>query len=72
MYATVVQDPFGFGYEGVKMLAALAKGDKSVLPKDGIKYIPYRIIAKEAGEINGEKRLGVEAFSNELDKLMGK
>ena len=72
IYATVVQDPFGFGYEGVKMLAALAKGDKTGLPKDGIKYIPYRIIAKEASEVNGEKRLGVEAFSKELDKLLGK
>ena len=72
IYATVVQDPFGFGYEAVKMMAALARGDKSGLPKDGIKHIPYRIIAKEAGEVNGEKRLGVEAFSEELDKLLGK
>jgi ribose transport system substrate-binding protein len=70
--ATVVQDPYGFGYEAVKMMAALAKGDKSGLPKDGIRYIPYRVIAKEAGEVNGEKRLGVEAFSKELDKMLGK
>jgi ribose transport system substrate-binding protein len=72
VYATVVQDPYGFGYEAVTMMAALARGDKSGLPKDGIKYIPYRVIAKEAGEVNGEKRLGVEAFSKELDRLLGK
>ena len=72
VYATVVQDPYGFGYEAVKMMAALAKGDKSGLPKDGIKYIPYRIIVKEAVEVKGEKRLGVDAFSEELNKLLGK
>ena len=72
VYATVVQDPYGFGYEAVKMMAALAKGDKSGLPKDGIKYIPYRIVAKEASVVKGEKRLGVEAFSKELDQMLGK
>ena len=72
VYATIVQDPYGFGYEAVKMMAALAKGDKSGLPKDGIKYIPYRVVAKEASEGKGDKRLGVDAFSKELDKLRGK
>ena len=72
IHATVVQDPFGFGYEAVKMMAALAKGDKTGLPKDGIKYSPYRVIAKEASEVNGEKRLGVEVFSKELNNMLGK
>ena len=72
VHATVVQDPYNFGYAAVKMMASLAKGDRTVLPKGGIQYIPHRIVAKEAGELNGEKRLGVEAFSNELDKLLGK
>ena len=72
IYATVVQDPYGFGYESVKMMAALAKGDKSVLPKDGIKYVPTRIVAKEAGEKNGLKRLAAESFHVELKKLLGK
>src|SRR5262249_38090929 len=72
IYATVVQDPFGFGYESVKMMAALARGDRSVLPKDGIRYVPTRIVAKEAGEKNGIKRLEVESFRVELEKLLGK
>jgi ribose transport system substrate-binding protein len=72
IYATVVQDPFNFGYESVKMMAALAKGDKSVLPKGGIRYVPTRVVAKEAGEKNGIKRLEVESFRAELEKLMGK
>jgi ribose transport system substrate-binding protein len=72
IYATVVQDPYNFGYESVKMMAALAKGDKSGLPKDGMHHIPYRIVAQEAGEKNGMKRLAVEPFRVELNKLLGK
>lgn len=65
---TVVQDPFGFGYESVKMLASLAKGDKSVLPKDGIFYVPHRVITKEGG--NG--RIPVEKFSKDLKEMLEK
>lgn len=71
IYATVVQDPYGFGYESVKLMAALAKGDKSLLPKGGIQYVPHRIVAKEAGEKNGLKRLEVGEFKTNLRKLMG-
>jgi ribose transport system substrate-binding protein len=68
IHATVVQDPFNFGYEGTKMLAALSKGDKSVLPKDGIRYVPHQIIAKEAGK----DRRAVAEFRAELEKNLGK
>jgi ribose transport system substrate-binding protein len=47
--AAVVQQPFEFGYRSVKVMSALTKGDESKLPKDGIDYVPYRIITKEAG-----------------------
>lgn len=65
---TVVQDPFGFGYESVKLLTALAKGDRSGLPKDGIKYVPHRTITKDGGP----GRVPVKDFHDELKKLMGK
>ena len=68
IYGTVVQDPFGFGYESVKMMAALAKGDKSVVPEGGIKYVPHRVITKEGGK----GRIPVEQFSKDLDALLGK
>ncbi len=42
--ATVVQDPFMYGYKSVEALAANAKGDKSKLVKDPI---PYRIVTKD-------------------------
>lgn len=62
VHGTVVQQPYKFGYESVRLMAALAKGDKSVLPKDGILYVPHLVIKKE----------NVESFHKELKKLMGK
>jgi ribose transport system substrate-binding protein len=44
--ATVVQDPFMYGYKSVEALAANAKGDKSKLVKDPI---PYRVVTKDGG-----------------------
>jgi ribose transport system substrate-binding protein len=68
IYGTVVQNPFGFGYESVTMMADLAKGDKSKLPKDGIRYVPHRVITKDGGE----GKIKVLDFKSELDKLLGK
>jgi ribose transport system substrate-binding protein len=44
---SVVQNPFEFGYQAVKILAAVARGDKSVLPEGGIMYVDHRVINKE-------------------------
>jgi ribose transport system substrate-binding protein len=49
IYATVVQDPFGFGYESVKLMAALAKGDRSGLPPSGVRYVPHQVVTKDGG-----------------------
>jgi ribose transport system substrate-binding protein len=62
IFGTVVQQPFQFGYQSVKLLAALAKGDRSGLPSNGIKYIPHLIIKKD----------NVEKFHKELNELLGK
>ncbi len=62
VYGTVVQNPYMYGYESVRILAALAKGDTSVLPKQGVLVdIPARKITKP----------NVEAFWAELKKLTG-
>lgn len=47
IHATVVQDPFNFGYKSVEILAAEARGDKS---KSDVKPIAYRVITKNGGE----------------------
>ena len=58
---TVVQNPFEFGYQAVKLLAAIARGDKSLIPEGEIMYIDHRVITSE----NAEK------FREELRKLKG-
>lgn len=47
VYGTVVQQPFEFGYQAVRILAALAKGDQSVLPEHETLVIPVRKITSE-------------------------
>jgi ribose transport system substrate-binding protein len=63
---TIVQNPFMFGYEAVKILTGLAKGDESVLKRPDIDaqgrlYVPHRTITKN----------NVEEFHTELKKLKG-
>jgi ribose transport system substrate-binding protein len=58
---TVVQNPYQYGYESVRILAALARNDRSVLPKDGKLYIPARTITRD----------NVDSFWRELRQLTG-
>ena len=66
--ATVVQDPFMYGYKSVEALAAKARGDDSKLVKDPI---PYRLVTKDGGPdetVNGlvVKNLKVADFEAKL------
>jgi ribose transport system substrate-binding protein len=72
IYATVVQDPYNFGYDSVKMMAALARGDRSVLPPDGLRFVPHRIVMRQAAELHGLKRLAVGPFREDLEKKLQK
>lgn len=58
---TIVQDPYRYGYESVRVLAALARGDRSVLPESQFIDIPAREITTE----------NVDAFQAELRSLIG-
>jgi ribose transport system substrate-binding protein len=44
VYGTVVQDPYRYGYESVRILAALTRKDRAVLPAGGVLAIPARQI----------------------------
>ncbi|HEV3385343.1 MAG TPA: substrate-binding domain-containing protein [Gemmata sp.] len=66
--ATVVQDPFMYGYKSVEALAAKARGDDSKLVKEPI---AYRVITKDGGPdetVNGlvVKNLKVADFEKKL------
>lgn len=58
---TVVQDPYKYGYESVRILNSLANGDKSVIPENRIMHIPARTIKKD----------NVEKFWAKLKSLVG-
>ncbi|MCG6858450.1 MAG: sugar-binding protein [Salaquimonas sp.] len=60
---TVVQQPYEWGYQGSKLIAAYLKGDKSGIPADGILIIPGLTLTKD----------NVEAFQTDFQaKLAGK
>ncbi|MBH0238392.1 sugar-binding protein [Methylobrevis albus] len=58
---TVVQDPYQWGYQGMKLMAAYLEGDKSGIPADGLIIVPTKIIDKA----------NVDAFEAELKKRIG-
>src|SRR5262249_7056932 len=63
---TVVQNPFEFGYQSVKIMTGLAKGDPDVLKRKDLEannciYIPHRTITKE----------NVDDFHEQVKKLRG-
>jgi ribose transport system substrate-binding protein len=86
IYGTIVQQPFEFGYQSVKMMAALARGDESKLPKDKVLHVPHLAITKngesfEASELKaGDKTYpseqtdgkDVETFRKNLHEMLGK
>lgn len=59
---TVVQNPFEYGRQSVRILAGLARGDRSVLPKDNILSVPARVIRKaEVDDFRKQVRAHLEA-----------
>ena len=62
IYATVVQKPYEFGYQSVKILAAMARNQKVEIP-------PSKIIDTGVDVIN---KSNVDAFWAKLKKLTGK
>ncbi len=47
---TVVQDPYGYGFESIKVLSALNKGDMSMIPANGVISISAKVIRKDNAE----------------------
>ncbi len=60
--ATVVQQPYEFGYLSVINMSKYLNGDKSVVPASGIITVPTKAITKDT----------VDAFKANLDKLRGR
>lgn len=47
IYATVVQQPYEFGYQSVQLLAKILGGDRSVIPPTKQIFVPTLIIKKD-------------------------
>lgn len=62
IFATVVQQPFEFGYQSVKVMAQILGGDKSAIPANKQINVPTKIIKKDT----------VEEFEKNLKQLRGK
>jgi ribose transport system substrate-binding protein len=60
--ATVVQQPFEWAYQGMKLMASYLKGDKSGIPANGLIIIPTKIIGKD----------DVDAYAANLKAMQGK
>jgi len=45
--STVVQQPFEWGYQGMKLMAAYLNGDKSMVPADKLIIVPTAVINKD-------------------------
>jgi ribose transport system substrate-binding protein len=62
IYATVVQQPYEFGYQSVQLMAKVLAGDKSVIPPSKQIFVPTLIIKKD----------NVDEFINKTNKLRGR
>jgi ribose transport system substrate-binding protein len=58
---TVVQQPYEWGYQGMKLMAAYLEGDMSMIPEDKLVIVPTAIIDKD----------NVDAFEAELKARIG-
>jgi ribose transport system substrate-binding protein len=59
IYATVVQQPFEFGYQAITLMEKFLRGDKSSIPVDKQLFVPTLIIKKD----------NVGEFTENLNKL---
>ena len=62
IYATVVQQPFEFGYQSMKLMAKILDGDRSDIPASKQIFVPTLAIKKEQ----------VEEFARKINQLRGR
>jgi ribose transport system substrate-binding protein len=62
IYATVVQQPFEFGYKSMQLMAQILSGDRSQVPATKQIFVPTKAIKKD----------NVDAFTQEINALRGR
>ena len=62
IYATVVQQPFEFGYRSMELMSKILGGDRSQIPASKQIFVPTKAIKKD----------NVEQFTKEINALRGR
>jgi ribose transport system substrate-binding protein len=62
IYATVVQQPYEFGYQAINVIAKILNGDRSMIPANKQIFVPTLVIKKD----------NVDEFTKRLNQLRGR
>ena len=62
IYATVVQQPFEFGYQSMKLIARILDGDRAGIPASKQIFVPTLAI----------KKADVDEFAKKINQLRGR
>jgi len=62
IFATVVQQPYEFGYQAIKLMHQYLRGDKSAAPANKQVFVPTLIIKQDS----------VDAFTQKINQLRGR
>jgi ribose transport system substrate-binding protein len=62
IYATVVQQPYEFGFRSMELMAKVLNGDKSIIPPGKQIFVPTIAVTKA----------DVEAFTKKINQLRGR
>lgn len=62
IYATVVQQPFEFGYQAIKLMRQVLKNDKSAVPENKLIFIPTLVVKQD----------NVDEFTTRINQLRGR
>ena len=62
IYATVVQQPFEFGYQAIQLMHKILRGDRSVIPASKQIFIPTLVINRDK----------VDDFTKKINQLRGR
>lgn len=62
IYATVVQQPFEFGYQAIKLMEQFLKGDKSAVPATKQVFVPTLVVKQDS----------VDEFTKKINQLRGR
>ena len=68
---TVVQNPYEYGYQSVRVLNELLKGNKDVIPESKYIDVPARAVTKDGRKVGDENSEQVDEFWADLKEKVG-